>query len=357
LRRGRNERIHCMDGAAARLAAGNQPSPLIGNRSVHPDDSPFESQRQLATQPLIEPLSSDAGGQALDAVPQLGEGHDAEEHLVLIDLGEPLDDASVWPRLGPLRDGVRVEQKAHKFDVRSGSLERRSFSPEPRNGEALKKSASDPLRWILRSHSPASTTTAVRRPLRVMVCGPCVRAFSMSSLNFALAWATVQMSVSMGFTSAIVKIVIIVIYRHWATEASVASRRGLTARAEADLREARTWSRVRWGAELTSRYFQDLHDGTEHTAGDHGSQRNRHDLAGGTSLRVYPIREHYIVYEPLTEGFIATVAVIRQGRDLPAILQKWAAPIRQEQLQIRRRIKGGEIRAPGWRVPVPRRKK
>lgn len=131
----------------------------------------------------------------------------------------------------------------------------------------------------------------------------------------------------------------------------------LTVRAEADLREARTWSRVRWGRELTSRYFQDLHDGAEYIAGNHASLRNRHHLAGGTSLHVYPVREHYIVYEPLTEGFIAIVAVIRQGRDLPAILQKWAAPIRQELLQIRGRIKGGEIRAPGRRVPVPRRKK
>ena len=131
----------------------------------------------------------------------------------------------------------------------------------------------------------------------------------------------------------------------------------LTLRAEADLREARTWSRVRWGRELTSRYFQDLHDGAEYIAENHASLRNRHDLAGGTSLHVYPVREHYIVYEPLTERFIAIVAVIRQGRDLPAILQKWAAPIRQELLQIRGRIKHGEIRAPSRRVPVPRRKK
>lgn len=131
----------------------------------------------------------------------------------------------------------------------------------------------------------------------------------------------------------------------------------LTARAEADLQEATTWSRVRWGRELTSRYFQDLHDGAEYIAGNHASLRSRHDLAGGTSLHVYPVREHYLIYEPLTEGFIAIVAVIRQGRDLPAILQKWAAPIRQELLQIRGRIKGGEIRAPGRSVPVPRRKK
>src|SRR5262249_23257458 len=108
-------------------------------------------------------------------------------HLVLIDLGKPLDDARVGQRLSPLGDDVCIEQKAHKSIVRRRSLERLSFNPEPPSGEALKKSASEPLRWILRSHSAASTTTAVLRPLRVMVCGPCVRAFSMSSLSFALA--------------------------------------------------------------------------------------------------------------------------------------------------------------------------
>ncbi len=35
---------------------------------------------------------------------------------------------------------------------------------------------------------------------------------------------------------------------------------------------------------------------------------------------VYPVRERYIVYEPLAERFIAIVAAIRQGRDISAIL-------------------------------------
>lgn len=61
---------------------------------------------------------------------------------------------------------------------------------------------------------------------------------------------------------------------------------------------------------------------------------------------MYPIREHYIVYEPLGERFIAVVAVIRQGRDIPAILQKWAAPIRGELAQIRAMIERGEISPP-----------
>jgi plasmid stabilization system protein ParE len=43
----------------------------------------------------------------------------------------------------------------------------------------------------------------------------------------------------------------------------------LTARAAADLREARAWSRARWGKELTSRYFDDLHEGAQFIAENH----------------------------------------------------------------------------------------
>lgn len=131
----------------------------------------------------------------------------------------------------------------------------------------------------------------------------------------------------------------------------------LTTRAAADLREARAWSRARWGKELTQRYFEDLHEGAQFIAEHHASLRDRHELAGGTALLLYPIREHYIVYEPLASGFIAIVAVLRQGRDIPAILQKWAAPIRQELIEIRRMIAHDEIRIPSPKSPKRRRKK
>jgi hypothetical protein len=62
-----------------------------------------------------------------------------------------------------------------------------------------------------------------------------------------------------------------------------------------------------------------------------------------------------VIYEPLGEGLIAIVAVIRQRRDVPAILQKWAAPIRRELVEIRSKIERGEIR--GAARPKPRRKK
>lgn len=130
----------------------------------------------------------------------------------------------------------------------------------------------------------------------------------------------------------------------------------LTARAAADLHKARVWSRARWGPELTNRYFEDLHEGAQYIAGHHASLRDRHELAGGTALFLYPVREHYLVYEPLAPGFIAIVAVIRQGRDIPTILQKWAAPIRRELIGIRSRIERREILLPARRVSKRRRR-
>jgi plasmid stabilization system protein ParE len=131
----------------------------------------------------------------------------------------------------------------------------------------------------------------------------------------------------------------------------------LTTRAAADLSEARVWSRARWGKELTNRYFEDLHEGATYIAENYASFRGRQELAGGTALLLYPIREHYIVYEPLGPRFIAIVAVIRQGRDIPAILQKWAAPIRRELVEIRDKIERGEVRIPARIAPQPRKKK
>lgn len=80
-------------------------------------------------------------------------------------------------------------------------------------------------------------------------------------------------------------------------------------------------------------------------------------MTAGTALLLYPVREHYIVYEPLSDRLIALVAVIRQERDVPAILQKWAAPIRRELADIRAAIRNGEIVMPTQQSSAARRKK
>jgi hypothetical protein len=62
LRGGGNERIHSVNGPPARLAAGHQPAPFIGDRSIDSRDSPFESQGQDVPQPFVEPPAPGAGG-------------------------------------------------------------------------------------------------------------------------------------------------------------------------------------------------------------------------------------------------------------------------------------------------------
>jgi plasmid stabilization system protein ParE len=131
----------------------------------------------------------------------------------------------------------------------------------------------------------------------------------------------------------------------------------LTLRAEADLRAAQAWSRARWGPKLTDRYFEDLHEGAQYVGQNQASLRSRHDLAGGTALFLYPVREHYLVYEPLAPRLVAIVAVIRQARDIPTLLRKWAAPIRRELAEIRARISRGEIRIPKRTGTKSRKKK
>jgi plasmid stabilization system protein ParE len=131
----------------------------------------------------------------------------------------------------------------------------------------------------------------------------------------------------------------------------------LTARAAADLREARAWSRARWGTDLTAKYFDELHEAAQFIAENHESLRRRQEFGGGLALLLHPVREHYIVYEPLGEKLMAVVAVIRQGRDIAAILQKWAMPIRRELLEIRARVGRGEINVRTRTPPVKFRRK
>jgi len=127
----------------------------------------------------------------------------------------------------------------------------------------------------------------------------------------------------------------------------VASKRYvLTLRAANDLREARAWSRARWGKPLTRRYFEELHKGAQYVADNCHRLRAHDELSGGTLLHVYPIREHYLIYEPLNSDVIAIVAIVRQGRDLSAILRKWAGSIRRELADVRSHIERGKLRTP-----------
>lgn len=104
----------------------------------------------------------------------------------------------------------------------------------------------------------------------------------------------------------------------------------LTATAERDFRQARQWSLSRWGAELTKRYFVSLHESTEYIAQNHHSLEDKEYLTGTTGLGIHAVKEHYLVYVPIREGYIGIVALIRQTRDVPAILKANNYLIRRE---------------------------
>jgi plasmid stabilization system protein ParE len=95
----------------------------------------------------------------------------------------------------------------------------------------------------------------------------------------------------------------------------------LTKTAARDFREARQWSKTRWGDQTTKSYFQKLHDGAEYIAAHQAAIASRDELTGNAGLGVYPIGEHFLVYVPIDRTQVAIVALIRQVRDVPAILQ------------------------------------
>jgi plasmid stabilization system protein ParE len=76
-------------------------------------------------------------------------------------------------------------------------------------------------------------------------------------------------------------------------------------------------------------YFQRLHDAAEYIAKHQPAISRRDDLTDDESLGAYPVGEHYIVYTPLDDSQIAIVALIRQTRDVPAILQANSFRIRR----------------------------
>jgi hypothetical protein len=109
LRGRRDERIHGMNGPAARLAAGYQTPPFIGDGPIDSDNPAFEPQRQLTAKPFIKPSAPGTDRQALNAAAKLCERYYAEEDFVLIDPRKPFDNAHVGPRLGPLGNDIRIQ--------------------------------------------------------------------------------------------------------------------------------------------------------------------------------------------------------------------------------------------------------
>jgi plasmid stabilization system protein ParE len=104
----------------------------------------------------------------------------------------------------------------------------------------------------------------------------------------------------------------------------------LTATAARNFREARRWSVARWGKKRTKLYFQQLHEGAEYIATHQPAMAPRDDLTGNTELGVYPVGEHYLVYAPIGDTQMVIVALFRQTRDVPTILEANSYRIRRQ---------------------------
>lgn len=103
----------------------------------------------------------------------------------------------------------------------------------------------------------------------------------------------------------------------------------LTETAVRDFKAARAWSLRKWGKAQTLQYFKRLHEAAEHCARNQAAVQKRGALTSEADLGVYPIGEHYLVYASIAETRIAIVALIRQTRDVPAILQADSFRIRR----------------------------
>ncbi len=111
----------------------------------------------------------------------------------------------------------------------------------------------------------------------------------------------------------------------------------LTPTARRHLREAKAWSIARWGTQLTEEYFHALDTAANDLAKNWKTYRSREELSGGTGLLLCPVREHYLIYEPINGHQIVIVAVLRQSMDIPSILNKGKHVIVRELEAFRKR--------------------
>ena len=112
----------------------------------------------------------------------------------------------------------------------------------------------------------------------------------------------------------------------------------LTPTARQHLREAKVWSLTRWGEKLTKNYFNDLEKAAIFVANNHANLRKHSDISKNLELGLYPVREHYLVFLPLSRDKVVIVDVIRQGRDIPALLGKYGMLIQREIEQIQKSL-------------------
>ncbi len=117
----------------------------------------------------------------------------------------------------------------------------------------------------------------------------------------------------------------------------------LTATAERDFRAAKRWSLSRWGEELTRQYFTDLHKSAKSIAENYKCFAATEHVTGTTELSIHPVREHYLVYVPIGGNCIVVIALIRQTRDVPVILNANGFMIQRQLKEILKKLEQGAI--------------
>ena len=78
-------------------------------------------------------------------------------------------------------------------------------------------------------------------------------------------------------------------------------------------------------------------------ARNHRSLPKKGYLTGTTGMGVHAVREHYIVYVPIDEKSIVIVALMRQSRNVPAVLRANDFMIRRQLQEIFERLNQGKI--------------
>lgn len=113
----------------------------------------------------------------------------------------------------------------------------------------------------------------------------------------------------------------------------------LTLTAERDFRNAKAWSLSRWGKESTKLYFIDLHNCAKRIASQAALSATTIKLDSTPELHTHPIREHYLVYIITGAKQMIIIALIRQTRDVPALLKCSSYQVQRQLKEIRNKLR------------------
>ena len=102
-------------------------------------------------------------------------------------------------------------------------------------------------------------------------------------------------------------------------------RYSITPEAARHLRDIARWSADRWGAARARLYIEDLRAGFAFIAGKPQAIPGRSRLTGPADLRLYRVRQHYIVFASVAEDHVAIIGILHERMDVPVHLESLQA--------------------------------